>query len=336
MDIFSYLLGRKSGGGGGSPGGGGGGGGGGGSTEEWIGDGNTHIWISLTEGRTSPMLGVGVNGTVTVDWGDGTEPDVLTGTNVSTIRRTPNHVYTKAGDYVITLSGSGSIKILGNQTYPTYLLSATDSNSKYYGNHAYANAIKKIELGDNVVGIGSYALMNCSGLSKILISGSVTNLDSGAISYCNLLRDVVFLGTPTTISGNMFEYCYSLPKAVFPKGATTIPSCMFRRCDSLTDIVVPDGITTIRSSAFYNCKSVVNVLIPASVTSFENSAFADCYSVVCYDFSHHTTVPALSGTNAFAGSSPDCIFNIPASLYDEWIAATNWSALAETYTFVGV
>ena len=30
----------------------------GGSTDEWIGDGNTHIWITLYEGRTSPMLGV--------------------------------------------------------------------------------------------------------------------------------------------------------------------------------------------------------------------------------------------------------------------------------------
>ena len=59
-------------------------------------DGTTRLYITLQEGRTSPMLGVGVNGTVTVDWGDGTEPDVLTGTSVSTTKWTPNHAYAAA------------------------------------------------------------------------------------------------------------------------------------------------------------------------------------------------------------------------------------------------
>ena len=43
-------------------------------------DGKTRVYIHLEYGRTSPMLGVCPNGTVTVDWGDGTEPDTLTGT----------------------------------------------------------------------------------------------------------------------------------------------------------------------------------------------------------------------------------------------------------------
>lgn len=74
-----------------------------GGNEEWIGDGNTHIWITLSEGRTSPMLGVCPRGKVTVDWGDGTTPDVLTGTSISTVKWTPTHEYAEPGDYVITL-----------------------------------------------------------------------------------------------------------------------------------------------------------------------------------------------------------------------------------------
>ena len=41
-------------------------------------DGKTRIYIRLEEGRTSPMLGVCPNGTVTLDWCDGTTPDTLT------------------------------------------------------------------------------------------------------------------------------------------------------------------------------------------------------------------------------------------------------------------
>lgn len=60
-------------------------------------DGKTRIYIHLEEGRTSPMLGVCPNGTVTVDWGDGTTPDTLTGTSTSTAKWTPNHNYAAPG-----------------------------------------------------------------------------------------------------------------------------------------------------------------------------------------------------------------------------------------------
>ena len=76
-------------------------------------DGKTRIYIHLEEGRTSPMLGVCPNGTVTVDWGDGTEPDTLTGTCVSTVKWTPTHEYGAAGDYVLKLTVSGSVRFAG-------------------------------------------------------------------------------------------------------------------------------------------------------------------------------------------------------------------------------
>ena len=44
-----------------------------------------------------------------------------------------------------------------------------------------------------------------------------------------------------------------------------------------------------------------------------------------YDFSNHTVVPTLSNTNAFINIPSDCKIIVPDNLYDEWIAATNWS-----------
>jgi hypothetical protein len=68
--------------------------------------------------------------------------------------------------------------------------------------------------------------------------------------------------------------------------------------------------------------------IPSSVTSIDGYAFYNCYSVAYYDFHNHTSVPTLSNNNAFYGIASDCKIVVPDALYDEWIAATNWSSLA--------
>ena len=72
-------------------------------------DGKTRLYVHLEDGRTSPMLGCCPDGTVTVDWGDGTTPDTLTGTSTVTVKWTPTHAYATAGDYVITLQVEGTV-----------------------------------------------------------------------------------------------------------------------------------------------------------------------------------------------------------------------------------
>jgi hypothetical protein len=196
MDVFSYVLGRKS------------GGGGGGSNEEWIGDGNTHLWITLQEGRTSPMLGVCPNGTVTVDWGDGSTPDILTGKSIDTVQRTPNHEYAAAGDYVITLSVEGTAGIIGSNRGP-YLLAASSSDTDNI-NYVYRNAIQKIEIGIGVTSIGSYAFQNCFSLASIVIPDSVTSIGSYAFQYCYSLASVVIPDSVTSIGGYAFYNCHSV------------------------------------------------------------------------------------------------------------------------------
>jgi hypothetical protein len=85
----------------------------------------------------------------------------------------------------------------------------------------------------------------------------------------------------------------------------------------------------------YSCR-LSKLVFPPTVTSIATQAFNNMYMMSCYDFSQHTAVPTLSNTNAFGGIPSDCVFKIPTSLYDEWINATNWSAIAATNTFVGV
>jgi hypothetical protein len=46
--------------------------------------GATEIDVVMQEGRLEPTLTICVNGTITVDWGDGTTPDTVTGTSLDT------------------------------------------------------------------------------------------------------------------------------------------------------------------------------------------------------------------------------------------------------------
>ena len=222
-------------------------------------DGKTRIYIHLEEGRTSPMLGCCPNGTVTVDWGDGTTPDTLTGTSTSTVKWTPTHEYGAAGDYVIKLTVSGSVGFAGSNSSNQYSYLLRYSSGSDARNLVYQSAIQKVEIGDSV----------------------------------------------TSIGGNMFYRCYSL-----------------------SSITIPDSVKSIGSNMFYNCYSLSSITIPHGVKSIGNSAFNNCSGVRYYDFTRHTAVPTLSGTNAFNGIVADCEIRVPAALADEWKAATNWSTYA--------
>ena len=69
------------------------------------------------------------------------------------------------------------------------------------------------------------------------------------------------------------------------------------------------------------------VEIGNGVTSIGASAFYLCSSVVFYDFSTHEFVPTIA-SNTFTNIASDCKIIVPDSLYDEWIAASNWSTYA--------
>ena len=246
-------------------------------------DGKTRIYIHLEEGRTSPMLGVCPNGTVTVDWDDGTTHDTLTGTSTNTVKWTPTHNYAAPGDYVIKLTVSGTMSVYGVSTSNQYSAILRYSSGADQRNRVYQNSVKRVEIGDGVTSIGKTAFQNCSSLASITI----------------------------------------------PDGVTSIGSSAFQNCYSLASITIPDGVTSIGSGAFQTCPSLTSVTIPDGVTSIGSSAFQSCSGVAFYDFSNHTAAPTLANTNAFQGIAADCEIRVPASLVNEWKAATNWSTYAD-------
>ena len=320
-------------------------------------DGTTRLHIHLKKGRTSPAVGLGVNGTVTVDWGDGTTPDTLTGTSTSTPVFTPNHEYASDGDYIIKLTVDGTAVFLG-QTSKTCLVSIGSAMSSST-NGVYASSLRRIDIGNGIGSIGSYAFGSCYNLRFISIPNGITTIGGSAGESAFIKSGLKFVGVPngatavrgqstygafrecyglelvslpnsvTGTSTNMCTSCYCLKSMSIPNSITSIGTEMCNGCRGLTHVSIPDSITAIGTRAFSSCVTLASMRFPSSVESINSAAFQYCYSVRYYDFSQHTSVPTLASTDAFSGIPADCEIRVPAALYDEWIAATNWATYAD-------
>jgi hypothetical protein len=309
-------------------------------------DGKTRLYIKIAaEGRMSvPLRFVQTvaNG-VTIDWGDGS----ATKTRSENGNITEVHTYARIGEYVITLDVvDGCTLVLGSEESSYCVLGSTG-----YDNKVYCNMLQKVEVGKGVSRIGSYAFCNCFSLASIVIPDGVKSIGSYGFYYCYSLASIVIPHGAKKISDNAFRDCASLASIVIPDGITSIADNAFRDCPSLASIVIPDGITSIADSAFcycyslasitipdgvtsignnafQGCASLASITIPDGVTSIGNNAFRDCDGMKFYDFTKHTAVPTLSNTNAFQSMYSNYEIRVPAALYDEWKAATNWSTYA--------
>ena len=314
-------------------------------------DGTTRIYITLHDGRTSPMLGVCPNGTVTVDWGDGTEPDVLTGSSTSEVKYTPNHEYAAPGDYVIRLTVDGEMGLYTTEDKDG--IGAILGNSSDYDDVSctYINTIRKIEIGngvssigecafaacynlssvvisDGVSSIGNDAFGGCCGLSSVVIPDSVSSIGDSAFRGCCGLSSVVIPDSVSSIDYQAFGYCTALSSVVIPGRVSRIGDNAFIACYGLSSVVISDGVSSIGNDAFGGCGGLSSVVIPDSVSSIDYQAFSGCSGVKYYDFTKHAAVPSLGDIDVFDYNAPDCEIRVPAALYNEWVNATNWTTYA--------
>ena len=242
-------------------------------------DGKTRIYITLGEGRTSPLLGCCPNGTVIVDWGDGTTPDTLTGTSTSTIQYTPTHNYTSPGNYVISLTVNGTCGFLGSSNYDDHCRLLKYSTTKDTRNSYYQNAITKIEFGVGVTNIGDHTFYDCYSLTSLTIPDGVTSIGNSAFAGCYSLTSLTIPDGVTSIGHCAFEKCYSLRSLTIPVGVTSIGNEAFKNCYSLTSITIPYGVTSVGDLTFGNCYSLTSLTIPDGATSIRSSTFSGCYSL---------------------------------------------------------
>ena len=173
-------------------------------------------------------------------------------------------------------------------------------------------------------------------LTKIEIPRGVSVIGSGAFSGCD------------QISG----------KVTVPEGVTAIREDAFRDCDSITELDLPDSLVELGRQCFMNMDSLEKLVLPKNVTAIPVTMASQCgmtgftalgdiktisgyalqYCSRCltYDFTACTSVPTLHQTSVFIDINPGALIYVPASLYSEWIAATNWAEYADYIVGIGI
>lgn len=284
-------------------------------------DGDTRLYIRIaTEGRmTVPLYwNQSVAKGVGIDWGDGSAIQTFTGTG----NKNTTHTYAKHGDYVIRLKVvSGCTLGLGNSSSSYCVMGSTNAS-----NRAYTNMLQKVEIGDRATNISNYAFYTCVSLGSVSIPSSITSIGNYAFNGCYALKAISIPSSVTSIGEYAFYICNSLISIGIPNSVISIGANAFYSCASIASVTLPYGIEILNDSIFYSCYSLSYISIPSSVTSIKSNVFGYCYSMAVYDFSKHTSVPALAAQTTFNRIPSDCVIKVPMSLLSDWESATNWSA----------
>lgn len=330
--------------------------------------GATEIDIVISSNaRLNPVLSIAVNGTATVDWGDNTASDVVTGSSLTTRQAVP-HTYAQAGSYTIIINATGNNKYSFYCPSDAYSLLGKNIEDGYQQNRVYSNTIQHIRIGNCAI-IGNYAFSNCESLASVTIPDDVTSIGAQAFDGCSSLTSITIPDSTTTISYNTFQYCSHLTSVSIPNeillDTTMFYSCSnlqsfvipdgttsfnwFQGCGCLKSVKIPDSVTSIAKTAFRNCYCLTNITIPDGVTSIGEQAFYRCYSLAsitipdsvtsigkqafnsCYGMKKcHVlpTTPPTGGSSMFTGIPSDCVIYVPAASLNTYKTASNWSTYA--------
>lgn len=330
-------------------------------------DGKTRLHIVLPEQRKTLRLGLCVNGTAVIDWGDGSETASLQGTNLNTVLYTAAHSYSASGAYTISISVTGSARIPGNQYVFTGAVSESGgtaavlrsiltgvhfgSNMTCSQNSFYTFAsLEYITVPSTPVGIQSMStIQKCAKLRQITYAPGITE-----IGYNNANEDsiaVVCLNNGVEVLAESALSNASNMNVTFPKSVVKTWSHLIRANNTIKEITIPglngatglnvcysckaleritvgSGVTKILSNFASECQSLLTLVCLGSLESIANAAFTNANEAVLFDFSACTAVPTLENANAFGGIPADCEIRVPAALLDEWKAATNWATYA--------
>lgn len=291
--------------------------------------------------RLSPFLTVAVNGTIVIDWGDGSSVNELTGTSL-TERKGVFHKFLSTGKYTISIHViSGTFTFFCDRSYYILRKSTTENENKVYANHVSA-----IRLGSGITTIGQYAFAYCFSLEYVTLPQSITSIGERAFGSSNSIKSLTIPHEVVSIGGYLFSYIYSLRFVSFPPNLTNIPdytfqSCMiikritlsrgisnigkyaFASCQCLRNLKLPQNVSKIDKYTFQNCYSLVSFTVPQNISSIEDYAFANCSGIAKFQVLP-LVPPTIGGSNAISTFPSDCKIYVPAESLSEYKTATYW------------
>lgn len=241
----------------------------------------------------------------------------------------------------------------------THTLSGVYSNSRVtqVGSYAFARCTSLTSVDfPNVSILYESTFAGCYNLASVNF-GTVTSIGDYAFAWCSSLT-VVNYSECTSLGAYVFRHCTSLISAIFPKvsivplecfwgcknlinvsfpTATILSQYAFEYCTALTMASFPMA-QLVSEYAFYCCFQLREVYLP-QVSSFKGTqVFSNCYNLISLNLIGVTSVPILTNSNAFtstpiggysASAGQYGSIYVSASLYNDFISASNWSYFSD-------
>lgn len=301
-------------------------------------DGKTRVYVDINGTNYDPTLTLELgNVEVSIDWGDGTAPDTMTG-SAAYAQQSVAHTYNAPGSYVISLTvtplTSGAYAVIKGTANDYALLLNSGVNLGASGANTlhkpYRQSITRIELGANVK-LSDRALYVMSRISSISIPISAfTDTYASVYAFSNTnLTGVVIPPEIQTINEYAIQGITKAPRLQIsiPKSVRTInPRAL---AQTIAEKLVAPYVSSVSSYAFY-AVSAVKISIPNLFNGVSDKGlpaylfaaaqdlkvldagdFAGCTIIAANDFQNCSALEKLSfpGTvatisaNAFAGCS---------------------------------
>ena len=334
--------------------------------------GATEIDVELTEGFTSTRLYIAPNGTASIDWGDGSDTDTVTGSSLTTNIGTV-HEYAETGKYTIKISvTSGNFAFYNTETQT--VLGCEDDTKNVLDQLTFAHVVKSVRVGNGVTlgdysfwfltqmeyitipsgtGVNSNSFQGCYSLKHVTLPSGVTNICDYLFYLCVSLKSVSIPKSATSIGAHSFNYCMVLRRMVVPEGATEIPGGCFRTCQNSRRLAIPPGVTSLGAEAIYSNYTLESLDLPDGLLTIGDRALAACtcspliipasvtnIAARAFDGSgfsiikfEGTTPPVVANKNAFRYIPASCVIYVPRGYLSAYTSASNYPS-SSTYTYV--
>lgn len=287
--------------------------------------------------------------TAQVDWGDGS-PIEIKPTYTA-------HTYPTYGTYTIKTNLRFDDSFYMDNQRP--LILPADSSVKY----ASINIIKAIRFSTAATTSSNINLgYNFTGelLEYVIIPRGLTNCQIDLYDSYTKIKSLILPTTFQSVNNRIFINSRSFKYLIMPNNAynavtsfqlyntfefenfkipnsiTSLPSSgnYHNNNYNLEKVIIPSSITTIPQQVFRYNYRLKYVIVLGNVTSIERYAFYESGNLRIIDFTHCSSVPTLSNTNAFPTKLynyyyTDCKILVPSRLLYSWKTATNWSTFAK-------
>ena len=311
-------------------------------------DGCTRIYMDVDEwsvGCTASLrFEITNSGNVTIDWGDGSATNTQNGNGT----KSPSHVYSSIGQYVIKIKlNSGNYYLGYNGSNTGFLFPNSNTETAFKSLRTY----RKIEIGDGCIGLHRQCFSRLLNCTKVSIPRSVARIGSGttgnALNEARLYA-VVLPPSVEIIGGNNFNSNFafvSFPYTPVNVNNTSLGNMLqflsaVSNNSTITYVIGSSGgVNRIKHYAIggnYGTTStgtaqfavlLNKIVLPTTVTTINDYSFNNCFSATLY--LRQTTPPTLANTRGINFIKRIVVpYSADHSVLNAYKSASNWSSYA--------